>query len=153
MSPPVYCGRKRVPCCTWFWALFSKTFLWEWRVSQTLNTTSMCPWLKVPSILDWFFFLINLFIDFWNREVYLTSLCRDLLDISLTHLKHLCEVHPVPCFVCFPPSPFHTVVGLRNSGFAHAFVYFLFNPSPLFLFLFSCFPNIAILIISCSYVL
>lgn len=149
MSLPVYCGRKGVPCCTWVWTLCSNSFLWEWHVSQTLNTTSVCPWLsKFHQYLT--FLKINLFIDFWSHEVYLTSLCRDLLDISFTHLKHLCEVHPVPCFVYFPPSPSHTVVGLRNRGFAHAFVTSYLIHHRLFYF---CFPKIAILIISCSYVL
>lgn len=104
--------------------------------------------LKVPSVLGLFFLSSGVM----KTTVYLTSQYRDLTGIStLTHLKKKswspCEVHSsVPCFVSTQQLTSET---LESS--MPLFTWYLIHHH--FLLIFFCFLSLAILIISCSYVL
>lgn len=103
MIPPIYCGSKGVPGCTWAWTLLPNFFPLEWHVGLRLSILLHCASDSQSSISTWTFFFFSSGV--MKTTVYLTSQCRDLIGIStLTHLKKKswspCEVHSsVPCFV------------------------------------------------------
>lgn len=152
MIPPVYCGSKAVPGCTWAWTLLPNFFLLEWHVSPRLSILLHCVSDSQSFISTWTLF-VCLFLSsgVMKTTVYSISQYRDLIGISTsTHLKRKSwsPVRHTPVFhALFPRGTFHTAAYFRNTLFT---LYLIHHH---LLLIFFCFLSVAILIISCSYVL
>lgn len=108
--------------------------------------------LKVSSVLGLCLFVcLFLSSEVMKTTVYLISQYRDLIGIStLTHLKKKSwsPVRYTPVFhALFPHGTFHTEAYFRNTFIT---LYLIHHH---LLLIFFCFLSVAILIISCSYVL